>query len=95
MNKLIFQIGLLAFCISVVIIGLEDTPVLETVARSFIVFVGVVIVGVLALVVTSLAVKTSRQAQGISPSGEEESALPPAQPKNGKRQQSAMKKGKS
>jgi|WetSurMetagenome_2_1015567.scaffolds.fasta_scaffold530463_2 hypothetical protein len=54
LNKVVFQIGLLAFCISAVIFATERVHLLEAVSRSFIVFVGVVLVsaGVFAAAAT-------------------------------------------
>jgi hypothetical protein len=43
MNKVIFQIGALAFCISIVALGVQGSGMMEMISRSFIVFVGVVI----------------------------------------------------
>jgi hypothetical protein len=52
-NKIIFQIGLLAFCVSAVIFATERMHLVEAVSRSFIVFVGVVLVSAAALMVVS------------------------------------------
>lgn len=43
MNKIIFQIGILGFCIAAVIFGGSGGGVLDIVSRAFIVFVGVVL----------------------------------------------------
>jgi hypothetical protein len=42
MTKVIFQIGLLAFCVAVVFFSLENTDMIDIVARSFMVFIAVV-----------------------------------------------------
>ncbi len=51
MTKVIFQIGLLGFCVAAVIFGLEGTDVLEVLARAFIVFIAVICALVLILLV--------------------------------------------
>ena len=43
MNKLIFQIGVLGFCVATVIFGGSGGSIIEIVSRSFIVFVGIVL----------------------------------------------------
>jgi Kef-type K+ transport system membrane component KefB len=43
MNKLIFQIGVLGFCIAAVVFGGSGGSIIEIVSRSFIVFVGIVL----------------------------------------------------
>ncbi|MBI5471719.1 MAG: hypothetical protein HY961_05190 [Ignavibacteriae bacterium] len=43
MNKLIFQIGILGFCIATVVFGGTGGSILDIVSRSFIVFVGIVL----------------------------------------------------
>jgi len=43
MNKIIFQIGILGFCISAVVFGGNGGSLIDIVSRSFIVFVGIVI----------------------------------------------------
>jgi hypothetical protein len=42
MTRVIFQIGLLAFCVAAVVFGLELQDILEVVARAFIVFIAVI-----------------------------------------------------
>jgi dolichol kinase len=69
MNKFIFQLGALAFFVSSVIFSLQRLSVLETVSRSFIVFVGVVVIAALALGAMSLiASKTNAQSQRLAES---------------------------
>ena len=55
-NKIIFQIGILAFCVTAVILGLQNVSLMETISRSFVVFVGVVLTVALALTAGSLFV---------------------------------------
>ncbi len=43
MNKLIFQIGILGFCVATVVFGGSGGSILDIVSRSFIVFVGIVL----------------------------------------------------
>ncbi len=57
MNKIIFQIGLLAFCVSAVMFATERTHLLEAVSRSFIVFVGVVVLTAVSLSVVAMVTK--------------------------------------
>jgi len=38
MNKIIFQVGLLAFCVSAVVYSIQDMSFLDVIARSFIIF---------------------------------------------------------
>jgi hypothetical protein len=51
MNKTIFQMGLLAFCIAAVVYGIQGVGLVETLARSFLVFTIVVCVLALAVIV--------------------------------------------
>jgi hypothetical protein len=43
MNKVIFQIGLLAFFVSTVVFGTEGHPLLGILSRAFVVFIGVIL----------------------------------------------------
>ena len=61
MNKIIFQIGLLAFCIAAVVFGTQGMGVLDMVARAFIVFVAVVCAAALILIVASSLAGKSRE----------------------------------
>lgn len=53
MNKLIFQIGILAFFISAVIFGVQEFSLFDTLARAFIVFIAVVILGIMVMIFVS------------------------------------------
>jgi hypothetical protein len=53
MNKIIFQIGLLAFFVASVIYGVQGYPLFETVIRAFIVFIGSELIGALVLTAVS------------------------------------------
>ncbi len=44
MNKLIFQIGLLAFFIALAVFSLQSIPLFESIIRAFIIFVAVELV---------------------------------------------------
>ena len=48
MSKLIFQIGLLAFCVSIIAYIANGTPLLHAVLRSFIIFVVLTVLTTLA-----------------------------------------------
>lgn len=54
MNKIIFQLGLLAFFVSIIFFASQNHAILDTIARSFIVFVGVVFFATLVLAVSML-----------------------------------------
>ncbi|HUI64814.1 MAG TPA: hypothetical protein VL126_08225 [Bacteroidota bacterium] len=56
MNKIIFQLGLLAFCVSAVFFGTQEMTLMETIARAFIVFIAVVCVIAGSLLVSSMIV---------------------------------------
>ena len=43
MNKVIFQIGLLAFFVATVVFGTEGHPLLGILSRAFVVFIGVIL----------------------------------------------------
>ncbi len=53
MNKILFRLGLLAFCISVVIFGFQNLSLMDTITRAFIVFVSTILIGVLGLLAVS------------------------------------------
>ena len=67
MNKLIFQIGALAFFVSSVVFSLQRFSVMETVSRSFIVFVGAVLLVALAVGAMSLIGDNKGGAQNAQP----------------------------
>lgn len=54
MNKIIFQVGLLSFCVSVVIFSTMGNEVLEVVSKSFIVFIAAIVTMIGVIVGTSL-----------------------------------------
>ena len=53
-NKIIFQIGVLAFCVTAVFLGIQNLSLMETISRSFIVFVGAVLTVALVLIAGSM-----------------------------------------
>jgi hypothetical protein len=69
-NKIIFQIGVLAFCVTAVFLGVQNLPLMETVSRSFIVFVGVVLTVALALVAGSMFMSRTPAAPSQTLEGE-------------------------
>ena len=61
-NKVIFQIGVLAFCVTAVFLGIQNLSLMETISRSFIVFVGATLTVALVLIAGSMfATKDSPQ----------------------------------
>ncbi|MBI3579201.1 MAG: hypothetical protein HY089_07315 [Ignavibacteriales bacterium] len=54
MNKIIFQLGLLAFFVCIIFFASQNHTILDTIARSFIVFVGVVFLATLVLAASML-----------------------------------------
>jgi hypothetical protein len=63
MNKIIFQIGMLGFCVSAVLFGTQGMSLMETVARAFIVFIVVVCAIAVALLMSSLIVSKDKRAE--------------------------------
>lgn len=61
MNKVIFQIGVLAFCVSIVAFGAQHMALIQTVSRSFIIFVGVVVTCVILYTIAAVAVDKARR----------------------------------
>lgn len=73
MNKLIFQFGLLAFLIALVVFGTEHYSLIDTVSRAFIVFIGVVLASASVLTVGVFIATKGKDAE---PAGEQTSAKP-------------------
>jgi len=63
MNKVIFQLGLLAFCVASVLFGIQDMSLLEVVARAFLVFVIVVCAIAAVLMIASSFTRPSEPGQ--------------------------------
>jgi hypothetical protein len=67
MNKIIFQVGLLSFCVSVVIFSTLGNEMLEVVSKSFIVFIAAIVMMVGIVVATSmLSVKEKTETENNS-----------------------------
>jgi cobalamin synthase len=70
MNKIIFQIGLLGFCVSAVLFGTQGMSLMETVARAFIVFIVVVCAIAVVMLMSSLIMSKDRaDGEGSAPAG--------------------------
>ncbi|NUN69067.1 MAG: hypothetical protein HUU02_05100 [Bacteroidetes bacterium] len=54
MNKIIFQVGLLSFCVSVVIFSTLGNEMLDVVSKSFIVFIAAIVTMVGIIVAASM-----------------------------------------
>jgi hypothetical protein len=76
MTKVMFQIGLLAFFIAAVIFGPEGLPIMDAVARAFIVFMAVVGAQVIVLVVASSMKKHPEAARPAEPLQQTEQSRP-------------------
>ena len=61
MNKIVFQNGILGFCVSAVVFGGSGGSVLDIVSRSFIVFVGIVIAAAVILFVAGSMLHNSME----------------------------------
>jgi hypothetical protein len=66
MNKVIFQIGVLAFCVSIVAFGAQQMALIQTLSRSFIVFVGVVVTCVILYTIIVATMERARRRPGQS-----------------------------
>lgn len=76
MNKIIFQVGLLAFCVASVIFMTQDMDVMDAIARAFIVFIVVVSAFALILFVLSHFASQNQKKQE-RPRDEEPPETPP------------------
>lgn len=65
MNKIIFQLGLLAFFVSIVFFASQNHPMLDTIARSFIIFVGVVFFVAMVVAVSVLFTNKTKSGSEI------------------------------
>lgn len=62
MNKIIFQIGILGFCVAAVIFGGSGGSLFDIISRSFIVFVGIVLAATaIVLVGGTMIVNNARE----------------------------------
>jgi hypothetical protein len=67
MNKLIFQIGILGFCIAAVVYGGSGGSVLDIVSRSFIVFIGIVLAVMAVVLVGGTMLEKNKAQQADKP----------------------------
>ena len=72
MNKIIFQIGMLGFCVSAVLFGTQGMSLMETVARAFIVFIVVVCAIAVVLLMSSLIVSKDKTGEGGAVQGQQD-----------------------
>jgi len=79
MNRIIFQLGLLAFFVACVLFAIEGFTIFAAIGRAFIVFIAVILAGAALLVVTSWVAVVARQHVDEA---EDESAAP--SPEKGK-----------
>jgi hypothetical protein len=77
-NKIIFQLGVLAFCVTAVFLGLQNVSLMDTISRSFIVFVGVILTVMLALSAGSMFLTKKRVEGELHGDGERKTARPDA-----------------
>lgn len=61
MKKIVFDLGLLAFCVAAVVFVLQGYDLFETLGRSFIVFVGVELAGALGLAAANMASQSDKR----------------------------------
>lgn len=79
-NKIIFQLGILSFCVTAIILGVQNMSLMDTVLRSFIVFVGVILTTALALVSVSMFVsKRSPHVEASAEKGKQPAQSPAKQ----------------
>ena len=79
MNKVIFQIGLLAFCVASVLFGIQPMSLLEVVARAFLVFVIVVCAIAFVLVIAASFARKEAPQGARPPHAEQHSSRGPAE----------------
>jgi hypothetical protein len=77
MNKIIFQIGLLAFFASSVLFNSQGLDLLDVVSRGFLVFVAVVVLSAIALLAGSMMLVNKKTDAGGQ--GERQPAAKPAE----------------
>ena len=68
MNKSIFQIGILSFCVSVVVHTTEHVGLMQAIYRSFVVFIGVVVICAILVTMNVLMLANAKRKHS---SGEE------------------------
>jgi hypothetical protein len=60
MNKFIFQIGVLGFCVAAVVYGGSGASILDIVSRSFIVFVGIILAAATIIMVGGTMIENNK-----------------------------------
>ena len=75
-NKIIFQIGVLAFCVTAVFLGIQNLSLMETISRSFIVFVGAILTVALLLIAGSMFAARDGGQRGASAEGDKKPTPP-------------------
>jgi hypothetical protein len=80
MRKVIFELGLLAFCVSAVVFVLQGFGIFDTLGRAFIVFIGVVLTGAIGLAVSAWFAADLKQPDGdqLTSDGQRRDAHPAA-----------------
>ena len=80
MRKVIFELGLLAFCVSTVVFVLQGYGIFDTLGRAFIVFIGLVMTGAVGLALSAwYAVDLKKpDVDELSPDGQRREARPAA-----------------
>lgn len=79
MTKVMFQVGLLGFFVSALYFGTQGMPLMDMVLRSFIVFIGIVVVQAMIFVIVASMKKTTKIAPE-KPRAEHHQAPPAAAP---------------
>jgi EamA domain-containing membrane protein RarD len=70
MNKVIFQIGLLAFCVSFVMFSAQGEDMMQTAQRAFVVFAVVVSgIALLLFAASGLSVRRTVSGSSVAPGG--------------------------
>ena len=80
-NKIIFQIGVLAFCVTAVFLGIQNLSLMEMISRSFIVFVAAVLAVAIVLFTGSMFMTKNVETPHPQPEPAKKSA-PREAPKN-------------
>lgn len=67
MKKIVFDLGVLGFCVAAVVFILQGYDLFETLGRSFIVFVGVELAGTVGLAAANMASRGGHQGMDHQP----------------------------
>ncbi len=63
MNKLIYQLGILGFCVSAVVFGTGNAGLLDIISSAFLVFVGIVLAIVMVVMIGGTMLESNRRRQ--------------------------------